>query len=149
MTLKTSTGLANAMMATGSFRDVFDGNGYLVICQGTEPATADTALNPSNILCTITENGVASAWLHLNAAASAGGLSKLTGETWAGLPTLAGTATYYRYVLFDDTHAASTTAPRVQGSVAVSGGDLNLPSVSLNTSTSVSISTFTVTLPVS
>lgn len=148
MTLKTSTGLVNAMMATGSFRDVFDGNGYLVICQGTEPATADASLNPANILCTITENGEAGAWLHLNTAAAAGVLGKLTGETWAGLPSLAGTATYFRYVLFDDTHAASALSPRVQGTVGTTGSfDLVLPSTTLTTSASVAVSAFTVTLP--
>jgi len=148
MTLKISTGLANAMMATGSFRSVFDGNGYLVICQGAEPATADASLNPANILCTITEAGAASAWLHLNSTASGGTLSKLTGETWSGLPTLAGTATFFRYVLFDETHAASTTAPRAQGSVGTTGSfDLTISSTTLTTSASVVVSAFSATLP--
>lgn len=146
MSLKTSTGLRNAMLDTGSFKSIMD-TCTLKIYSGTEPATADAALAGNTLLSEIFLNNDGATGLTFEAAAVAGVINKASAETWEGTNAAAGTASFYRLELAADTQALSTTEKRVQGTVAVTGAELNITSVSLLLSASQKIDYFSMALP--
>jgi len=146
MTIRTSTGLRNKILDTGSLKARL-ALGFIKIYSGTEPATGDAAVT-GTLLCTISLDGGATG-LSLAAAASAGVIAKAA-EVWSGPIAATGTAGYYRFSAAGDDGTASATQERIQGSVALAGGDLNLSSVSLvaNTATNAQvIDYYVVTLP--
>lgn len=145
MTIKRSTGLNNHMMTTGSFKAAMDG-GYLRIYAGPVPATADDAITGATLLCTVSNNATATG-LTFNGTASGGAISKTTAEVWRGVNSATGTASFWRLSATADAGAASTTEPRLQGTVGTVGNDLNLSSVALTSTVSQSIDSFNVGLP--
>ena len=124
MAIKTSTGLRNAMLATGSAKAALDG-GRINIYAGAAPATADDAVGGATLLCAITLNSTGTGILFDTAAVN-GVLAKKPSETWSGAIASTGTATWYRHVAAADDGTLSTTAPRIQGTVALIGADLNI-----------------------
>lgn len=124
MAIKTSTGLRNAMLATGSAKAALDG-GRINIYAGAAPATADDAVGGATLLCAITLNSTGTGILFDTAAVN-GVLAKNPSETWSGSIVATGTATWYRHVAAADDGTLSTTAPRLQGTVALIGADLNI-----------------------
>ena len=124
MAIKTSTGLRNAMLATGSAKAALDG-GRINIYAGAAPATADDAVGGATLLCAITLNSTGTGILFDTAAVN-GVLAKKPSETWSGSIVATGTATWYRHVAAADDGTLSTTAPRIQGTVALIGADLNI-----------------------
>ena len=128
MALKSSTGLKNSILATGSFRSVL-GGGVIKLYGGPVPADAD-AVASSDLLCTISLNDTG-AGLSFEASATGGVITKSAGEVWKGTTVLTGIATHYRFVASGDTGAASTSEPRLQGTVGMAGADLNLSNTSL------------------
>ena len=82
--------------------------------------------------------------------ASAGSITKLASQTWSGVIGSTGTAGWFRLkgpVTDADGTDSSEAVLRLDGSVAVSGGDLNLTSTSLVAAATETISTFTPTEP--
>ena len=82
--------------------------------------------------------------------ASAGSITKLASQTWSGTIAATGTAGWFRLkgpVADADATDAAEVVLRLDGSVAVSGGDLNLTSTALVLSATETISTFTPTEP--
>lgn len=147
MTIKTSTGLRNKMLDTGSLKSRL-GSGFIKIYSGAEPATADAAVT-GTLLSTISVSGGGTG-LTFDTAASAGVLAKNTSETWSGAIAATGTAGYFRFVSASDTGVSSATEERLQGSVALAGGDMNLSSISLVTNAATNAQTidyFVVALP--
>ena len=71
---------------------------------------------------------------------------KPAGETWSGTNVASGTASFYRLVLPADTGAASTSAPRVQGTVGVIDANMNLSSVGLVNAAPQGLTSYTVSL---
>jgi hypothetical protein len=124
MAIKTSTGLRNAMLATGSAKAALDG-GRINIYAGAAPATADDAVGGATLLCAITLNSTGTGILFDTAAVN-GVLAKKPSETWSGAIASTGTAAWYRHVAAADDGTLSTTAPRLQGTVALIGADLNI-----------------------
>ena len=124
MAIKNSTGLRNAMLATGSAKAALDG-GRINIYAGAAPATADDAVGGATLLCAITLNSTGTGILFDTAAVN-GVLAKKPSETWSGAIASTGTATWYRHVAAADDGTLSTTAPRIQGTVALIGADLNI-----------------------
>lgn len=145
MSIKVSTGLRNAVLATSSLKSALS-NGVLRIYAGAEPGSADAAVNGATLLCEIFSDGTA-AGINLANAADNGSISKAPGEAWSGSHTANGTATWFRHTTLADDGAASTAAMRIQGSVGVSGADLNLSSVAFTVSTPQNIDYYTLTLP--
>lgn len=143
MSIKTSTGLRNGMLVTGSFKSLMD-SCTLKIYDGVEPATADAALNTNNLLVEIKNAGAA---LTFEAAAASGVVSKTPAEVWASVILLSGTASFYRLEANGDTGGDSDTEIRYQGSVAVAGSDLNLSSIALTAGATQNIDHFSVALP--
>ena len=64
--------------------------------------------------------------LLFEAVAGSAVIKKLVSQTWAGTVVKTGNPTFFRLVELDDDGAASTTRKRVQGSVSISGAELNL-----------------------
>lgn len=146
MTLKASTGLRNALLVTGSLRDTMD-LGFINIYAGTVPADADAALGGATLLCTISNNSTGTGLTLESAVAAAGVAEKTIAEVWSGVNAATGTASFFRYVAPADDGTLSTSQPRIQGSVGVSGAELNLSSTSLTSAATQTIDFFNLALP--
>ena len=136
----------------GSIRDTFK-NGVMKIFPSPRPASADDTegVNP---LVTITvgsgaydsttgENG-------LSLAAASAGASAKTADTWSGVATATGSATWFRfYPRGAAVTGASTTVPRFDGSVGVSGSgaDAIMSSTSIVIDTTQTVDSFVFTQP--
>lgn len=149
MSLKLSTGLRNSML-DGDALAVALGNSKIVLfgsndAYSSEPATADAAI-PANavVLCTIT--GPTGDALEYEAAAG-GIIAKSIAQAWAGTNSASGVATWYRHMDAADAGGASTTAPRVQGTVGVSGAELNLSNTTLANGAPQTIDYYSIALP--
>jgi len=144
MSLKTSTGLRNYALATGSFKAAM-ALGVIKIYAGTIPATADDSLGSATLLCTITKDGDGVTGLSLAASAASGSISKAA-ETWSGTNAASGTATFWRFVTSSDTGVLSTTEMRWQGTAATSGSELIMTSTTLASGAPTNIDYFTAAL---
>lgn len=145
--LKSSTALRNAVLTTGSYKAVLDG-GFLNLYGGTIPADADAAIGGgATLLCPVTlaDDGVTG--LTFATPAVAGQLAKSPGETWSGTIDVSGSATFFRYVMAGDTGDVSTTAIRVQGTIGISGYDMNMIDPALVASELQLINYFYLALP--
>lgn len=145
MSVKTSTGLRNGVLASDSFKGLMDGC-FLRIYAGPVPASADDAIGSATLLCTVSNNSSATG-LTFDSTAVGGVLSKTPAEVWSGNNVAAGTASFYRLETSGDDQDASTTLPRVQGTVGLLGADLNLSSVDLANGAPQAIDYFTMALP--
>lgn len=146
MTIKTSTGLRNAMLGTGSLKSIMDAGSEIRIYSGAVPADADASIAAAVLLLTI-KNG--SSGITFDTAAAAGVLLKKPSETWGGTVVADGVPTFYRHVLTADTGTASTTAPRYQGSCGVAGADMNFTAGALVTGAVQTMPFHSVNLPAS
>ncbi len=108
-------------------------SGFIKIYDGTQPATADTAISTQNLLATLTFSATAFP------AANNGVLTAntITGDTDADFTA---TATWFRCVKSD------TTTKLMDGSVGTSGCDLNLNSTAIQIHAEVDCSSFVITL---
>jgi hypothetical protein len=120
----------------GSLRDVF-ANGVLRIYGGTIAATADSAIT-GTLICTLTlASGAFTPGSFANGllfgAATAGVIGMLAGQVWSGTASGAGgIATHYRFVgNASDNDGATSTLPRIQGSIATSGADATMVSTTI------------------
>lgn len=153
MALRLSTGLRNAMMATGSLQDTMV-NGILCIYSGTQPTSADDG-EGSTLLCKVTvasgafTAGTATNGINMATAATAGTLPKSTSEVWSGVNAVTGTAGWYRFYANDYTTGASTTACRIDGAISTSGSQLNMSSTALTAQATLTLDSFSLTLPAS
>lgn len=134
MTLKLSTGLRNAMAGTVGFAGAL-ANGVIEIRSGVQPATADAAATGVLLGLVTVEAGAfvpGQAANGLNWAAAAGGGVAKTAVNWKFLGLAAGVATWFRFRGNPaDAGAASGTLARMDGSLAVSGGDASVTSTSI------------------
>lgn len=134
--VKMSTGLCSQLLDTGSLKSIFNLS-FVDLYAGTVPATADASVGAATKIVRVS-NASGGTGVTFNASAVAGVIAKNAGETWSGVNLATGTVTFFRHVLTADTAAASTTDPRIQGTVGTGGADMNLSSVAL-----VSGATFT------
>jgi len=133
MTVRLSTALRTALAGAAGFASTF-ANGIIEVRTGTQPANADAAVT-GTLLGTITLNSGAfvagSPTNGLTFAAAANGAVSKSG-VWSFNGVAAGTAGYFRLkgnALDND--AVSTALPRLDGSIATSGADLNLSNISI------------------
>ena len=145
MAFQVSTGLRNYMLDTGSFKAAMD-LGLLRIYEGTVPTSVEDALGVATILCEVTVDGLGTGgtW---EASAASGIISKNTAETWQGVNSDSGTATFFRFVQPVDTGTADPAELRIQGLVGLVGAELNLSSVTLTVGATQTINHFNVALP--
>lgn len=149
MTVRLSTALRTALAGSTGFAATF-ANGIIEIYTGTQPATADAAV-AGTLLGTVTlasgafTPGVATNGLTFASAAN-GAVSK--SGVWSFNGVAAGTAGWFRLKgNAVDAGALSTTLPRLDGSVATSGADLNLSNIVIAIGAPSTIDTFTFTIP--
>jgi len=129
--------------AGGCIREIFR-KGFLKIYSGTQPTSADDVIN-GVLLCTIYSDGTTTGLTFQDSAT--GTMPKTSTETWSGTAVATGTAGWFRFVAVGDTGASSTIEPRIDGTVATSGAQINMSSTSVTTSAVQTISTFQVTVP--
>jgi hypothetical protein len=145
--LKSSTGLRNAVLATGSYKSALDG-GFLNLYTGTIPADADAALGEgATLLCPVTLSNDGETGLTFDGTPINGRLAKTVSETWSGTIIHNATATFFRFVLAGDTGDVSTTAIRVQGTIGVSGYDMDMLDPNLEEDNIQQINYFYLALP--
>lgn len=155
---QTASDLCDAINRNGVMEATV--SGAVVTLKG-RPGTGVTTEAVTSTLTTITASyvnmgsgvtGIAPVNGLLLGAAVAGVISKLATQTWSfnGING-PGTAGWFRFFGSDiaDTGAIISTIlyPRLDGSVAVSGGDLNLSNISITTGAPSTIDTFTMTMP--
>ena len=139
-TINSSTGLRTSMLVGPGVKPTLDG-GEIRIYSGIRPATADDSLGAAVLLCTVLLDGTDGIVFNDS---TAGILTKPAGATWTGDNVASGTATFFHIVQSADTGAASTSAPRLQGTVGVVGADLNLDTVALISGLPTPVSSFNI-----
>lgn len=144
MSLQASTGTRNSML--GSMKTGLNA-GLIKIFSGTKPATADAAIGSAVLLCTISLNGTGTG-INFDTAAVSGVIVKAPAEVWNGTNVASGVAAFYRHVGPGDDGLLSSTEPRLQGNVGVSGSDLNLTAGTTLTSGIVTpVDSYSIELP--
>ena len=149
MTVRLSSQLRTNLAGDLGFAATF-ANGIIEIRTGTQPATADAAAT-GTLLGTITLNSGAfvagSPTNGLTFAAAAGGAVSKSG-VWSFNGVAAGTAGWFRLKANAlDNDALSTTLPRLDGSIATSGANLNLSNIAIAIGAPNTIDSFTFTIP--
>lgn len=131
MAILLSSTFANALLGydssvhTASVADQF-GGGTLVVYSGTPPTGPNESLSGNTVLATFTFVA-ASSW-----AAPSLGVQNLDFVSQTVTATATGTATFFRIL-------NSSSAALLQGTVAASGGDFNLSSVTITSGDNVAI----------
>jgi len=143
--MQLSTGLRNKMLDTNPLKTIFAA-GFIKIYGGAVPPDADSALGSATLLCTISNNSTGTG-INFASAAASGVLQKASAEVWSGVNAASGTATFFRHVAVGDDGTSSTTQARIQGLVALAGGELNLTSVALVNAATQTIDYYSVALP--
>lgn len=148
MALRLSTGLRQELLGSADFQAAMAVS-FINIYSGSQPASADDDIGTSVLLATIYSDG-ASVGVSFDAPV-AGVISKAAGETWSGTAVATGSAAWFR--LYDSTDAApessDPTKSRLDGSVATSGGEMNISNTSVTSGAVQTVSTFAVTQPAS
>lgn len=149
MTIRFSTGLANLLASSAGFASAM-ANGVIDVYTGPQPVTADAAAT-GTLLGTVTlasgpftpgspTNG-------LTFAAAVGGVLQKSG-VWSFAGIAVGTAGWFRFrANAADAGGISTTAPRMDGSIATSGANFTLSNISIIVGTPVTVDTFVYTQP--
>ncbi len=132
MALTPSTGVASRNLALNAAFDILN-SGKLRIYDGSQPATADTALGAQVLLADLTLNATAFA-------AASSGSKAANSITQDSSADATGTASW-------GTLVASTraTVGTLDFSVGTSGANLNMNSVAISSGAAVSCSSFTIT----
>ncbi len=152
MSVQLSTGLRNGMLNATGFTTAFT-NGVLYIYSGPQPLNADQAVQ-GTLLGIVTKAAGAFAFgtstNGLNFAAPAAGVVAKDSNAWQMVAIAAGTAGWFRLMGNPvDALGSSTSLPRMDGSIATAGGDLNLSSVNIASGAPTTIDVFQFTLPAS
>lgn len=145
MAIKTSTGLRNKLLDTSPLKTIFS-LGFLEVWSGTVPTDADQSTSGATLLCRFSNNNTATG-LTFASTAAAGAITKNLAETWSKAAAATGTATFYRFVAAGDTQALSTTEARIQGTVGVSGADLNLATLAFVAATVYTVDSYSLSIP--
>jgi hypothetical protein len=111
---------------------VLANSGKLRIYDGTQPATADTALSGQVLLAELTFNATAFG-------AASAGVATANAITQDASADATGTAAWFRAVKSDGTTVL------FDGSVGTSGSNLNLNSVAISSGAAVQVTSFTFT----
>lgn len=147
--IRFSTGLRTNLAGATGFAATF-ANGIIEIRTGTQPATADSAPT-GTLLGTLTlASGAFTPGSPTNgltfAAAADGSVSK--SGTWSFIGIALGTAGWFRLKgNAADADLLSTTLPRMDGSCANSGADLNISNIVVSIGAPNTCDTFVYTQP--
>ena len=150
MALRFSTALRNASIGTVGTAGALS-TGVIEIYTGAQPATANDPVT-GTLLGTVTLNGAAftpgSATNGLTFAAAANGAVSKSATAWQFTGLANGTAGWFRFKgNASDAGGTSTTAIRLDGSIATSGGDMTIGNLSITVGAPNTIDQFTLTYP--
>jgi hypothetical protein len=152
--LVAEVGLAGTVVAIaegGSLKDIFR-DGILEIYSGSQPASPDDAVVGTKLIRVTVASG---AWV---AGAPENGLEfendpldgeiEKNAEVWSGLGLAGGIASWFRLIANPtDTGGISSTLPRMDGSVGISGADINMPNTTITVGNAYTVDSFKLTLP--
>ena len=150
MALKFSTGIRDGMLDSTGITEALN-DGIIHIYSGSQPTSADDAVQ-GTLLGKVTVDG--GAWtpgsptngLGFDTPVN-GTLSKAAAENWLFNGIVDGTAGWFRFMgNAADALGSSTTLPRIDGSIATYGADLNLSNVSIVTGAPNTIDVFQLTM---
>ena len=144
MALKMSTGLVNKLLDTGSLKSVLN-LCFIDIYTGAQPGDANDA--PTGTKLVTISNASGATGLTWEATATDGILEKTAGETWSGVAVASANAGWFRIRLAADGLGSSTTDPRIDGQIANSGAQMNIPNVVVTSGGTFVVSNGSVTLP--
>lgn len=149
MPIRLSTGLRTNLAGTTGFASTF-ANGIIEIRSGSQPVSADNAVSGVLLGIVTLSSGAFTPGSPTNgltfAAASGGSVSK--SGTWSFVGLAKGTAGWFRFKGNGvDEGGASTSLPRLDGSVGTSGANLNLSNISIEVGAPTTIDSFTWTQP--
>lgn len=142
--LKYSEALRNAMQVTDCLRNLLTGT-ELRIYDGPVPSSPTDSIGSATLLVVIKKDG--STGVSFEPAASGGTLTKSAAEIWTGNAIATGTATFFRMVTPSDDDSLSLSNYRIQGNVAIAGGDMNISNLSIASGAPQAISYFYLTIP--
>lgn len=136
----------------GSLKDVFK-DSVLYIFSGSQPSDPDDAVS-STLLMTITQDSlafVAGAFdngLEFEDDPLSGVIEKMAAEVWSGVCGTAGQAGWFMICgNATDARGASTTLPRMTGSIGTANADAIMPSTTLTAAKTYTLDSFALTLP--
>lgn len=140
------------MLQTGSVESALTG-GFLIIYSGSQPASANDAATGTRLATVAVDDGAVG--LTFDAIATAGILPKAAAETWSGTAVATGTAGWFRFnALVTDKAGTETAAATggvtntaMDGSIAVTGGDINMSNVSVVSGALQSVTVFNIVQP--
>lgn len=149
MALKFSTGLVDAIMTSKSFKEAVEGAGaagfFIDVYTGARPASPDDAATGTKLA---RYTAAAGAKMHFAAASAGGVIAKAAGEAWSATGLANGNAGYFRVVTdSDDGTTASATEVRIDGTIAVSGSDMDMTSTAIALGAPLLINSATFTMP--
>jgi len=148
----TAAALRDAIIRAGIYHATSSGAVVTVIApSGTGDAHNGLALSATVTTMTATSSGNMTGGVDavngLQFTAPTGGVISKSG-TWSFVGVAAGTAGHFRMkASTTDGDGVSTTLARLDGSVAVSGADMNLSNIVIAIGAPTTIDTFTVTMP--
>lgn len=150
MTVRLSTGLRNLLAGSTGFGAAFN-DGVIYVYSGPQPLSADNAVS-GTLLGIVTKNAAAFAFGSptngLEFAAPVAGVVAKTTDAWQFAGLAAGTAGWFRLMgNANDALGSSTTSPRMDGSIGVSGADLNLSNIAIAIGAPNTIDVFQFTIP--
>lgn len=134
LNLKEAVLLKNAML--DAITTYAGTSALLKIYDGTQPATADTAVSTQNMLCSLTCSASAFAAAAASGVLTANAISNGTGAAAAGTGTV---GTWFRLWKSNGTTAV------LDGSVGAATSDLILNNASIATGQTVSVTSLTIT----
>lgn len=150
----TAIALCDAINRDGLFEAVITSPGVVTVLAPRGSGTTYNAVAFATTVTTLTAtvgaatlSGGVAAVNGLTFTAAANGVVSKSG-VWSFNGIAVGTAGWFRLIASSiDSGAASTTLERVDGSVAVSGGDMNISNISIAIGAPSTVDTFTYTQP--
>lgn len=148
--MRVSSRFKELILGNDSFPDIFDG-GIIQIYSGTQPANGDMPAI-GTLLGVVTNLG--QAW---SPGGSAGGLlfavdgvfaRNHPSQNWVLTGVANGTAGWFRLAgPLADTNGLSYAAPRIDGNIGTTSGDMRMPSLAIATTTSLPVQQFYFSFP--
>lgn len=153
MTVRLSTALRNKLAGPTGFGTTFN-NGVIYVYSGPQPLTADAAVQGTLLGIVSVASGAFAFGSPANGlqfdAPVAGTVSKAAAQAWSFAGIAAGTAGWFRLMgnAVDDLAVDNGFVhPRLDGSIGVTGADLNLSNLSVTPAAPNTIDVFAFTIP--
>lgn len=151
MTVKLSTGARNKLAGPSGFSETF-ASGVIYIYSGPQPLTADSAATGTLLGIVSKDAGVFTFGSVTNGLAFDapvnGTVQKAAADLWQAVGLAAGTAGWFRLMgNAIDNLGVSATLPRLDGSIGVTGADLNISNTAFEVGTPNTIDVFAFTIP--